>query len=75
MIGEKGKGKFPHSRPTHPRPPHPPLQELARKLTFCILTATMHRVMLIFHVFLLRSSCAIVIAFEQKIEIERNVIE
>ena len=73
--GKKGKGKFSHSRPTYPPPPHPPLQELVCKLNFCILTATMHRLLLIFHVFLLRSSCAIVIAFEQNIEIERNVMQ
>lgn len=70
--GKKGKGKFPHSRPLPPPPP--PLRELARKRICCILTATMHRLSLIFHVFLRRSSCTTVIAFEQTIEKERNLV-
>ena len=69
-LGKKGKESFPTLRP-----PPPPLRELARKLNCCILTATMHRLSLIFHVFLLRSSCAMVIAFEQNIEKERNVMQ
>lgn len=70
MIGQKRERQVPHSRPLPP----PPLRELARKRLCCILTATMHRLSLIFHVFLLRSSCTTVIAFEQTIEKERNVV-
>ena len=70
--GKKGKASSPILVPL-PSPP-PPLRELARKRNCCILTATMHRLSLIFHVFLLRSSCTIVIAFEQTIEKERNLV-
>jgi len=70
MIGEKrGRKVPPLSSPT------PPLRELARKLNCCILTATMHRLSLIFHVFLLCSSCAIVIAFEKNTEKETNLMQ
>ena len=71
--GKKGKASSPILVPL-PSPP-PPLRELARKRNCCILTATMHRLSLIFHVFLLRSSGAIVIAFEQNIEKERNIMQ
>lgn len=67
MIGEKRERKVLSL-------PSPPLRELSRKLNCCILTATMHRLSLIFHVFLVGSSCAMVIAFEQNIEKERNLM-
>ena len=70
--GKKGKASSPILVPL---PPPPPLRELARKRNCCILTATMHPLSLIFHVFLLRSSGAIVIAFEQNIEKERNIMQ
>ena len=70
-MAKKGKASSPLSSP----PPPPPLRELARKRNCCILTATVHPLSLIFHVFLLRSSCAMVIAFEQNIEKERNLMQ
>ena len=73
MTGEKRDRKVPPLSSLPPAPP--PLRELARKLNCCILTATMHRLSLIFHVFLLRSSCAIVIAFEQNIAKEINLMQ
>ena len=69
---KKGKASSPTLVPFPPPPP--PLRELARKRNCCILTATVHRLSLIFHVFLLRSSCTTVIAFEQTIEKERNLV-